>query len=553
MATLARAASGVPAAPLAPERTQPFVHAARTRLTWVMLFRVGLVTLLLAAALIAEVGAGVGEVTSPVVSTLFWLIVATYGLTIVFALALPRVAEVDWLAAGQVGSDLVLTTLLVHVTGGAESAFAFMYILVVVGAAFVLGRAALIAAAVAVLLYVADGVGFSSLPLRTLIRSLAVNAVAFAATGALATRLSTELRRAGEHIASQGIKLRDLAALHEDVIRGLTSGLVTVGRDGRILTFNNAAAEIIGRSAAEAIGRPLVEIMPGLAALQASVSDAALLRRGEVMQDVDGGREQRTLGVSLSPLVDSDGRTVGRIVNFQDLTELRRMEAAMHRTERLAAVGRLAAGIAHEIRNPLAAISGSIELLSQTMQADGAKENKELMSIVIREVDRLNGLITELLEFARPRDLEAHRLDVAATMAEMLKVFENDKRLGEVPVELVAESAVFVEADPSQLRQVVWNLLRNAAEAAPGQPITVQVRADAEFALLTVRDRGPGISPEHRARMFEPFFSTKEGGTGLGLATVHRIVEEHKGTVELDCPPAGGTAVTVKLRRATET
>ncbi|MGZ3405506.1 MAG: two-component system sensor histidine kinase NtrB [Polyangia bacterium] len=270
------------------------------------------------------------------------------------------------------------------------------------------------------------------------------------------------------------------------------------------------------------------------------------------MQAVAGGQVQRTLGVSLSPLVDSGGRTVGRIVNFQDLTELRRMEAAMQRTERLAAVGRLAAGIAHEIRNPLAAISGSIELLSQTMQGDGAKENKELMSIVIREVDRLNGLITELLEFARPRSLETERLDVAATMAEMLKVFENDKRLGDVRVELVAADAVFVEADPSQLRQVVWNLLRNAAEAAPRQTITVEVRADAEFASLTVRDRGPGISPEHRARMFEPFFSTKEGGTGLGLATVHRIVEEHKGTVELDCPASGGTAVTVKLRRSTD-
>ncbi len=157
----------------------------------------------------------------------------------------------------QVGSDLLLTTMLVHLTGGAESAFAFMYILVVVGAAFVLGRGALVASGAAVLLYVAASAGASGVPLRTLIRSLAVNTVAFAATGALATRLASELRRAGEHIASQGLKLRDLATLHQDVIRGLTSGLVTVGRDGRVLTFNNAAAEIIGRSAAATIGRPL--------------------------------------------------------------------------------------------------------------------------------------------------------------------------------------------------------------------------------------------------------------------------------------------------------
>jgi two-component system, NtrC family, sensor histidine kinase PilS len=526
--------------------------AARTRLTYVMLFRVGLVTLLLAAALVAEVGAGVGEQTSPVVTTLFALIVATYGLTILFAVLLPRVQHVGRLATAQVGSDLVLTTILVHLTGGAESTFAFMYILVIVGAAFVLGRGALVASAAAVALYLAEGVGGSGVPLRTLIRSLSVNAVAFAATGALATRLATELRRAGEHIASQGLKLRDLAALHQDVIRGLTSGLVTAGRDGLILTFNAAAAEIIGRPAAEAIGRPLTEIMPGLAALQATVGDGAL-RRGEIGQPVAGGREQRTLGVSLSPLVDSNGRTVGRIVNFQDLTELRRMEVAMQRAERLAAVGRLAAGIAHEIRNPLAAISGSIELLRQSSDGDGARmpgENKELMTIVIREVDRLNALITELLEFARPRDLDTERLDVAATMAEMLKVFENDKRLGGAPVELVADEAVLVDADAAQLRQVVWNLLRNAAEAAPGQPIRVEVRADERQVSLAIRDRGPGIAAEHRPHLFEPFFSTKTGGTGLGLATVHRIVDEHKGAVEFDCPPGGGTTVTVRLARA---
>jgi two-component system, NtrC family, sensor histidine kinase PilS len=322
-----------------------------------------------------------------------------------------------------------------------------------------------------------------------------------------------------------------------------------VGRDGRVLTFNAAAADIIGRPPAEAIGRPLDEIMPGLAALQASVGDGAL-RRGEVTQVIAGSNERRTLGVSLSPLVDSNGRTVGRIVNFQDLTELRRMEVAMQRAERLAAVGRLAAGIAHEIRNPLAAISGSIELLRQTAEAEGAHENKELMTIVIREVDRLNGLITELLEFARPRALETERLDVAATMAEMLKVFENDKRLGDARVELVADGAPLVEADAAQLRQVVWNLLRNAAEAAPGQPIGVEVRAEGDLVALTIRDRGPGIAAEHRARIFEPFFSTKDGGTGLGLATVHRIIDEHKGAVELECPEGGGTAVTVRLPRA---
>jgi len=217
----------------------------------------------------------------------------------------------------------------------------------------------------------------------------------------------------------------------------------------------------------------------------------------------------------------------------------------VERNERLAAVGRLAAGVAHEIRNPLQAISGSIELL----RAGADRESTELMGIVLREVTRLNTLINELLEFARPRRPDPQRLDVGAALQEMLRVFENDKHLNGARVELTAPQPVWIDADEGQLRQVVWNLLRNAAEASPsGQPISVEVQAEGSaWARITVRDRGPGISLEHRARMFEPFFSTKEGGTGLGLATVHRIVEDHKGHIEVDVPLGGGTSFTVRL------
>jgi two-component system sensor histidine kinase PilS (NtrC family) len=546
------AASEVPV--VQPDPTRPFAPAGRTRLSYVMAVRVGLVTLLLAAALVAELGAPLGSQRAPVVGALFALIASTYGLTIVFALLLQRARRIGPLAVAQLASDLLLATLLVHLTGGAESAFAFMYILVIVGAAFLLGRGALAVTAAAILLYLADAAiesGGEGLPLRTLIRTLAVNGIAFAATGALATRLSSELRRAGESLESQGNLLRDLAALHADVIRGLTSGLVTIGRDERVLTFNAAAAEITGRTAVSAVGKKIHDVMPGLGPLIASAGDGAL-RRGHAVQLVarDGAFEERTLGVSVSPLVDANGRLIGRILNFQDLTEVRRLEAAVLRAERLAAVGRLAAGVAHEIRNPLAAISGSIELLSQSMANDTAKENRELMSIVLRETERLNRLITDLLGFARPRQLEPQRLDVAATLQEMLRVFENDKRMAGARVTLVAPAPVFIDADAEQLRQVVWNLLRNAAEAAPGEPITVATRADGDDVLVRVSDRGPGITSEHRSRVFEPFFSTKEGGTGLGLATVHRIIEEHRGAVEIDCPPEGGTTVTIRLPRA---
>jgi two-component system sensor histidine kinase PilS (NtrC family) len=548
-----KAAAAEPAPPRAQATTRPDEAARRVRLTYVMALRVGLVTLLLLAALVAELGAPLGSERAPIVDTLWGLIAATYGLTIVFALVLSRTQRVTELAVAQIAGDLLLTTMLVHVTGGADSGFAFMYLLVVIGAAFVLPRGALAVAAAAVTLYVCDGLVDAALPLRTLIRTLAVNVIAFAATGALATRLALELERAGAQVASQGVLLRDLAAVHEHVVRGLTSGLVTVDREGRVLTLNNAAATILDRPADLALGRPITEVMPGIAPLLALAGDGRL-RRGEALQPVRVGDAiaSRTLGVSVSPLVDSLGRVLGRILNFQDLTEVRRLEAAVLRAERLAAVGRLAAGVAHEIRNPLAAISGSIELLSQSMTAasESTRENRELMGIVMREVERLNRLITDLLAFARPRPPETQRLDVTATLGEMLKVFENDRGMSGTRVALQAGAAVWIDADAGQLRQVMWNLLRNAAEAKPGEEIAVEVDGDDAWVRIRVRDRGPGIPVESRARLGEPFFSTKEGGTGLGLATVHRIVEEHRGSVEIDCPREGGTVVTIRLPAA---
>ena len=190
---------------------------------------------------------------------------------------------------------------------------------------------------------------------------------------------------------------------------------------------------------------------------------------------------------------------------------------------------------------------------------DAKADSVELMGIVLREVTRLNALITELLEFTRPRRPDPQRLDVSATLVEMLRVFENDKRLAGARVELSSEGPVWIDADAGHLRQLMWNLLRNAVEASPeGRPIFVEVAVEdaaaeapkpngAGWARISVRDGGPGISTENLARIFEPFFSTKEGGTGLGLATVHRIVEEHQGRIEVETPQAGGTAFTVRL------
>jgi two-component system, NtrC family, sensor histidine kinase PilS len=517
-----------------------------------MLFRVGVVTLLLAAAIAAQLSAPGDAPTTHVDTALIALIATTYGLTIVFALALRRGAGALRSARVQLAIDLVLVSAAVHLTGGTESAFVFMYLLAIVGASYVLGRDALWVAGAAVALYaamiiarrfgllpLADG---APLPLRAVARVVVLNGVAILATGALAARLAVELERAGESIRAQGGLLRDLTALHQDVVRCLSSGLITLGVDARVLTYNAAAAELLGLDAT-APGRRIDELVPALTPVLAE-AEAGPVRRGEVEHEHHG--ERRVLGISLSPLTDANGQLVGRILNFQDVTALRDMELKVRRAERLAAVGRLAAGIAHEIRNPLAAISGSVELLAQS--APPGHQDAELMAIVLREAARLNALITDLLQFARPRSPELVRMDLAHAAGEIVRVIENDRQLDGARVELDAPRPVWVDADPAHVRQVLWNLLRNAAEASPtGEPIRVSVAREAERARLTVRDRGPGIPAEHRARIFEPFFSTKAKGTGLGLATVHRIVEEHHGSIAVTDADGGGALFTVLL------
>jgi two-component system sensor histidine kinase PilS (NtrC family) len=239
------------------------------------------------------------------------------------------------------------------------------------------------------------------------------------------------------------------------------------------------------------------------------------------------------------------------VLHFSDLTELRRMQIQVERSERLASIGRLAAGIAHEIRNPLASISGSVEMLRGLPGAEG--EARQLVDIAVREVDRLNGLITELLAYARPRAEEKQTFDLAEIASEIAKAFEQERREHDVQVRVKAEPGVGIEGAPGQIRQVLWNLLRNAAEAMPrGGIIQLEVtREDTSgrppWTLLSVRDTGVGIAPEDIRHIFEPFFSKKPGGTGLGLATVARIVEDHRGHIEIDSPPGGGTEFALRF------
>ncbi len=524
------------------------------RISYLMLYRVVLITLVLGVTVALSVASpSLGPPTYP----LFIVIVGTYALSLAYAWALPRVDPLRF-ADAQIAGDLVITTLLVYITGGPHSGFTFFYPLSIIGAATVRLRQGAIRVAVASVtilvalsllgwLQVFPNAGWDVTPAQ-LMRQLVLNLGACVGVGLLAANLGDEIARSGERLEKQRATTLDLAALKEDVIRCLSSGLVTVDRAGVVLTLNEAAAEILEIRAHQALGRPLADVIPELSPILGEMAETDTRRRGEVRTRRRESGEEATLGLSISPLVNHKNEAIGRILNFQDLTELRELEQKMKRAERLAVVGRIAAGIAHEIRNPLAGISGSIELLRHAIP-DGS-ENLALMDIVMREVDRLNGLITELLDYARPREPVKTRVELAPLVAETIRVFGQDKTFP-AAVAYAARAAPSVDADAGQIRQVMFNLLRNAAEAmSGGGEIAVELRQEGSQAVIAVRDRGEGIPAEHQERVFEPFFTTKAGGTGLGLPTVHRIVTEHGGSVTIASPPGQGTTLTVRLPMA---
>jgi two-component system sensor histidine kinase PilS (NtrC family) len=334
--------------------------------------------------------------------------------------------------------------------------------------------------------------------------------------------------------------------LHQDIVRSLSSGLVTTDPQGTVLTVNAAAAEMLGVAPAAFDGAAIEALLPGVSALLPTDPQAEV-RRADLT--VKAGAGELTLGVSVSPLRDVREQVIGRVINFQDLTELKRLEQHMRRAERLATVGQLAAGVAHEIRNPLASISGSIELLRQAPQV--SEDDRSLMTIVTREIDRLNALITDLLDYANPRPPQVVEFDLVVLVDETLQVARQDRALADIALTVTAPARLPIAADPAQLRQVLWNLVRNAADAAAagGRHVGVTIRDEPAVAgvAIEVTDDGPGIPAEQVARIFDPFFTTKRRGTGLGLATCHALVADHAGRIDVDSAPGRGTTMIVRL------
>lgn len=534
------------------------------RIKGVMLLRIILVTVFLSGALFLDIYA-LTDWSSPKVVTLVGLIVLTYAMTIIYATLLPRLKDLRWLSGVQIGMDLLITSTLVMATGGMRSSvFLFTLFLPIVAAAIMLGRSVAIISASAtsavIVTLVLMTIGYIHSPfsdqdfviqstayVRSALFEGSIHVVTAYLLAWISGQLAKQLGDIKSELAQQQLDLRELRALNENILESLNSGLLSISTNGLIIYFNQAAEQITGLRSREVFGEPLARVFPQIAQLLPDPSRTLTNqeRRFESSYEHPDG-ELIYLGFSISTLRNAQRQPSGQIVIFQDLTRIKELEQQAKRSEHLAAIGQLSAAIAHEIRNPLASISGSVEMLQ--MMSSGGEDERVLMDIVLREVQRLNNLITQFLEYSRPQKLKAEPLEVVGLFDEILSLFRH--RAEDVIITLEVDPQLkdlkFM-LDREALSQIVWNLLNNAAESmtqagceAPQLALELSLiegsLLEGQRLKFSVEDDGPGVPESLRTRIFEPFFTTKSQGTGLGLATIYRIIEEHGGQCALEPP-----------------
>jgi two-component system, NtrC family, sensor histidine kinase PilS len=517
----------------------------------------------------------------PLTNNFYYFIGLFYLVTIFYALFLKRVKELRQFTFAQIIVDHFFIAFLIYFTGGKDSFFPIAYIFSIIGSSFIFyKRGAYFSASLSSLLY-----GLLLLlqlhqwinPLgeppvydaSQIFHSLILYMAAFYIVAFLSSTISEELKSKKKELIQKQEDYDQLETFNRNVIQSLDSGLLATDLNGRINFLNRTAEKILNRSGEELRDVSIFDLFPNIQGMVEQVQRKALdpspdyQRYETLFADREGNKIY--LGFSISPLTGPDGSLIGHTLIFQDITKFKEMEDQMKRVDKMAALGVLASGMAHEIRNPLAALSGSIQMLKSDLVLDQSQQR--LMEITLRESERLNALITDFLLFAQPPQTNKIPCEIWKVIEETLEMFRHSPGFHE-GIRIVRQpppEIVRARLDPDQMKQVFWNLLINASQAmSDGGEISIQLLKEAdpfrvrsfhlssernglEWMRISITDSGNGIPPQEKEKIFEPFFTTKERGTGLGLSIVHKIVENHNGVIKVESEMGKGSTFTIYM------
>jgi two-component system, NtrC family, sensor histidine kinase PilS len=526
----------------------------RTWLEWLVKVRVIIITFLFAI----ELAITTVTITSVDKRLFIEVSLAWFAVAAAHIIILSFWKDLRAQAKTQVATDLIFTTLIIYVTGGIDTSFNFLYPLIIIISSVLLSQAwAYYTAGISFILLggvlEASYFGFihsystSRVDLKSLQAVIFINLFAYITIAYLSGRLSNRLRQVDVELADKTFALEGLQALHENIVNSITGGLITTDLQGMVMVVNLAGQRLIERPAIQCTGRPVSEFF-----LDPLPTPSPVPTQREVRSRSRSG--DKLFRVTVTPLFVAERGVIGYVYVFDDLTEIRRLEREVLQRDRLAAVGRLSSGIAHEIRNPLSSIAGSVKVLSTI--ATLTDDQRALVNIVTRESERLNNIITDFLTYSREKKLQMVAVDLRVLLEDTLTLLGNRPERVIIERRFSAPEA-FSVGEGDRLKQVFWNLCDNAVRAMklnapPEGPIgrlTVALISEAGEWIVKIRDTGAGMTAQQIEKLYEPFQSAFEGGTGLGLAIVYQIVQAHDARITVTSDPGKGTEFELRFRK----
>ena len=532
-----------------------------------MFLRVVIVTFLLGIAAFIQIK-GTEALPETSITSLYIIILLTYFLSFLYLLLLKTIKSFKWNIYLQSLADITLITGLVYATGGIDSVYSVFYPLVIIYSVLFLPRdGVIVIASVSTILYGTlldlEYYGFIhpiypfnfdyNYSAGYVFSRIFIHIVSFYIVAFLASFAVKQEKKVRKLLVEKESAFDQLDLLHKSIIESLDTGILTVDHQGDIKSFNRGAEEITGHSASEVINKRIDGIFPDFSGKADNINNAKSQEKVENRFEMKVS--DRIFGCSISPLIDGSRRKIGKILIFQDLTTIKEMERQVEKNKRLALVGEMAASLAHEIRNPLASIGGSIQVLERDLDLDEA--DRRLMRIVLRGKDQLESFMKGFLLLARPNRDEREDVDIEVILDDVIESLRHTPDwYQDIEVERDSCNQAIVYGSMTELRQAIWNLILNALQSmSEGGKLKIGTRPvfidEEEYLEIQVNDDGCGIEEENFDNLFDPFYTTKEKGTGLGLAIVNKIVENHQGRIKIESKPGEGTSCMVLLPRVT--